>query len=289
MNKKKELLVQIMWELAGSIFYAIGIYNFALQAEFPMTGFSGISIILYRLFNISIGLSTVLLNIPVAILCCKLLGRKFFVSSIRCMLLSSFIVDFVAPLFPVYQGDRLLAALCTGVFCGIGYAMIYTRNSSTGGADFIIMAVKALRPYLSMGNISFLTDVGIILVGGILFRDIDGMIYGMIVNILSAVVIDKMIYGMNSGKVAFIVTKKGKRICDVIDECSQRGSTILKAQGGYKQDDIQVVMCACNSKEMYQVRKSVKDADPDSFIVVVESHEVHGEGFKMTNIGEAEQ
>ena len=79
-----------------------------------------------------------------------------------------------------------------------------------------------------------------------------------------------------------------KRICDVIDECSQRGSTILKAQGGYKQDDIQVVMCACNSKEMYQVRKSVKDADPDSFIVVVESHEVHGEGFKMTNIGEAE-
>ena len=90
MNKKKELLVQIMWELAGSIFYAIGIYNFALQAEFPMTGFSGISIILYRLFNISIGLSTVLLNIPVAILCCKLLGRKFFVSSIRCMLLSYF-------------------------------------------------------------------------------------------------------------------------------------------------------------------------------------------------------
>lgn len=77
MNKKKELLVQIMWELAGSIFYAIGIYNFALQAEFPMTGFSGISIILYRLFNISIGLSTVLLNIPVAILCCKLLGRNF--------------------------------------------------------------------------------------------------------------------------------------------------------------------------------------------------------------------
>ena len=60
----------------------------------------------------------------------------------------------------------------------------------------------------------------------------------MIVNILSAVVIDKMIYGMNSGKVAFIVTKNGKRICDVIDECSQRGSTILKAQGGYKQDDI---------------------------------------------------
>lgn len=137
----------------------------------------------------------------------QIIGQKIFCQLNTMHAFVFFIVDFVAPLFPVYQGDRLLAALCTGVFCGIGYAMIYTRNSSTGGADFIIMAVKALRPHLSMGNISFLTDVGIILVGGLLFRDIDGMIYGMIVNILSAVVIDKMIYGMNSGKVAFIVTK----------------------------------------------------------------------------------
>ena len=175
MNKTKELLVQMMWELVGSIFVAIGIYNFAVQAKFPMTGFSGISIILYRLFNIPIGFSTILLNIPVAILCYKLLGKKFFISSIRCMILSSLIIDYVAPLFPVYQGDRLLAALCTGVFGGIGYAIIYTRNSSTGGSDFIIMAVKALRPHLSLGNIAFLSDVGIILVGGILFKDVDGM------------------------------------------------------------------------------------------------------------------
>ena len=260
MNKTKELLVQMMWELVGSIFVAIGIYNFAVQAKFPMTGFSGISIIFYRLFNIPIGFSTILLNIPVAILCYKLLGKKFFISSIRCMIVSSLIIDYVAPLFPVYQGDRLLAALCTGVFGGIGYAMIYTRNSSTGGSDFIIMAVKALRPHLSLGNIAFLSDVGIILVGGILFKDVDGMIYGMIVNLLFAVVVDT----------------------------SQRGSTILNAQGGYKQDDMQVVMCACNSKEMYQVRKAVQEADPESFFVVVESHEVHGEGFKMTNIGEAQ-
>ena len=288
MNKTKELMVQMMWELVGSIFVAIGIYNFAVQAKFPMTGFSGISIIFYRLFHIPIGFSTILLNIPVAILCYKLLGKKFFIRSIRCMIVSSLIIDYVAPLFPVYQGDRLLAALCTGVFGGIGYAMIYTRNSSTGGSDFIIMAVKALRPHLSLGNIAFLSDVGIILVGGILFKDVDGMIYGMIVNLLFAVVVDKMIYGLNSGKVAFIVTKQGKRICQVIDETSQRGSTILNAQGGYKQDDMQVVMCACNSKEMYQVRKAVQEVDPESFFVVVESHEVHGEGFKMTNIGEAQ-
>ena len=285
LSNMKKLAIQLFWECLGSIFVAIGIYNFAVQAKFPMTGFSGIALIMYRLLNIPIGLSTILLNIPVAILCYHLLGRKFFISSVRCMVISSILIDYVAPLFPVYQGSRLLAALCTGVFAGIGYALIYTRNSSTGGSDFIIMAVKAMKPHLSLGNIAFWSDVGIILVGGILFRDVDGIIYGMIVNYIFAVVVDKVMYGMNAGKMALIVTEHGEEICQVIDDCCQRGSTILNAKGGYRGDEKQMVMCACNSKEMYQVQQAVKEADPRSFLVVLESHEVHGEGFHIVQIG----
>ena len=284
-NKLQELIVQLLWELVGSIFIAIGIYNFAVQAEFPMTGFSGISIILYQLFNVPIGLSTILLNIPVAIICYKLLGKKFFISSIRCMIISSVIIDYVAPLFPVYEGSRLLAALCTGIFGGIGYALIYCRNSSTGGSDFIIMAVKALRPHLSIGNIAFCSDIGIILIGGILFKDVDGIIYGMIVNYIFAIVTDKIMYGMNSGKMSLIVTEHGEKICQVIDDVSQRGSTILHGQGGYQGDKKQVVMCACSNKEMFTVQQAVKEVDPLSFMIILESNEVHGEGFKMVQIG----
>ena len=251
-----------------------------------MTGFSGISIILYRLWNIPIGLSTILLNIPVAILCYRLLGRKFFISSIRCMVLSSVLIDYVAPLFPVYEGSRLLAALCTGVFGGIGYALIYSKNSSTGGSDFVIMAVKAIKPHLSLGKIAFWSDVGIILVGGILFRDVDGVIYGMVVNYIFAVAVDKLMYGINSGKLALVVTEHGSEICQVIDNCCQRGSTILSAYGGYCGEKKQVVMCACSNKEMFQVQQAVKEADPQSFLIILESNEVHGEGFHMVQIGE---
>lgn len=282
----KKMADQLFWELIGSIFIAVGIYNFAVQAKFPMTGFSGISIILYRLLHVPIGLSTIILNIPVAILCYRLLGRKFFISSLRCMVLSSVLIDYVAPLFPVYEGSRLLAALCTGVFGGIGYALIYTKNSSTGGSDFIIMAVKAIKPHLSLGKIAFWSDVGIILVGGILFRDVDGIIYGMVVNYIFAVAVDKLMYGINAGKLTLIVTEHGREICQVIDRCCQRGSTILSAHGGYCGDKKQVVMCACSNKEMFQVQQAVKAADPDSFLVVLESNEVHGEGFHMVEIGE---
>lgn len=285
----KKFIIQIFWEIAGSIFVAAGIYNFAVQAEFPMTGFSGISIILYRMFDIPIGLSTICLNIPVAILCYKLLGKKFFISSLRCMVISSVMIDYVAPLFPVYEGERLLAALCTGVLAGFGYAIIYMQNSSTGGMDFIIMAVKALIPHLSLGKIAFVSDILIILAGGIIFCDVDGMIYGMIVNYLFAVVVDKLMYGINSGKMTLIVTEDGKKICDVIDGCCGRGSTILRGQGGYQEDEKQVVMCACNNKEMYLVQRAVKETDPQAFMIILESNEVHGEGFHTLQIGGTEK
>lgn len=288
-TRVRKLAIQIVWEFVGSIFIAAGIYNFAVQAKLPMTGFSGISIILYRMFGVPIGLSTILLNIPVALLCYKLLGKNFFISSLRCMVISSVMIDYVAPLFPVYEGERLLAALCTGVIAGFGYAIIYMQNSSTGGMDFIIMAVKSVMPHLSLGKIAFLADILIVLAGGILFNDVDGMIYGMIVNYLFAVVVDKMMYGINAGKMTLIVTEHGKEICGVIDECCQRGSTILQGQGGYHGDKKQVVMCACNNKEMYLVQRVVKEADAQAFIIVLESNEVHGEGFHTLQIGGSEK
>ena len=288
-ERLKNNVKQLAWEVVGSVCIAVGIYNFAVQAEFPMTGFSGISIILYPLFGVPIGLSTIALNIPVAILCYRLLGRKFFISSIRCLVISSLLIDYVAPLFPVYEGSRFLAALCTGVTAGFGYAVIYMQNSSTGGSDFIIMAVKAKKPYISLGKIAFLSDVGIILAGGILFGDVDGIIYGMIVNFLFAVAVDKIMYGINSGKLALIVTEHGQLVADVIEETCQRGSTLLKGQGAYSGSDKQVVLCACSSKEMYFVQHAVKEADPKSFTIILESNEVHGEGFRTLQIGERRQ
>ncbi len=282
----KQLMKQIAAEIFGSIIIAIGIYNFALHADFPMTGFSGISLILYKIWNIPIGMSTIVLNIPVAILCYKLLGRKFFISSMRCMIVSSLIIDYVAPLFPTYEGDRLLAAICTGVFTGFGYAIIYMVNSSTGGADFVIMAAKALNPHISVGKISFGLDVLIILIGAAVYREVDGIIYGLIVTFLLAAVVDKVMYGMNSGKLTLIVTNQGKEVCDLIDQTVARGSTIIKALGGYKQDGRDIVMCACNNKEMYLIQQAVKELDPDSFVIILDSNEVHGEGFHPIVVGE---
>lgn len=86
----KELIKDLAYDIAGSLLIAIGIYNFALYANLPLAGISGICLILYKLTGLPIGLGTVLLNIPIALLCYKLLGHHFFLRSIKSMLISSF-------------------------------------------------------------------------------------------------------------------------------------------------------------------------------------------------------
>lgn len=277
----KDLFKDLAYDIVGSLLIAVGIYNFALYANLPLAGISGICLIIYKLTGLPIGLGTVMLNIPIAAICWKLLGHHFFLRSIKSMLISSFFIDVVAPLFPVYQGDRLLAAVCSGVISALGYALIYLRSSSTGGSDFVIMSVKALKPHLSLGNITFAIDGAIILVGGLMFSDTDGIIYGIMMSYLMSMVIDKVMYGVDRGKVALIVTEHGEEIAFEVERLTGRGATFLKAQGSFSKLDKQVVMVACDNKEMFRVQQVAKQCDPKAFTVVLESSEVLGEGFKV--------
>lgn len=97
----KELMIDILVDIVAGMIIAVGIYNFALNANFPVAGFSGIAIIMYHLFGLPVGAGTIALNIPVAIFCYKFLGRTFFLKSMKSMVISSLLMDYVAPLLPV--------------------------------------------------------------------------------------------------------------------------------------------------------------------------------------------
>lgn len=284
----KELGLDLLVDLAAGMVIAIGVYNFALNANFPVAGFSGVAIILYHLLGLPVGIGTIILNVPVAIFCYKFLGRTFFLKSVKSMLISSALMDYVAPLLPVYDGSRFLAALCMGVLCGIGYAMIFMRGSSTGGQDFISVAVKKVKPHMTLGIITFVLDMVTIILGTVLvFHDVDGLIYGIIVTYLMAIVMDRIMYGIDEGKLTLIVTERGEELAKQIDAYSGRGSTILKGMGSYSRQNKDVVMCACNNKQMYTIKKMVHKLDPKAFTIIMESNEVVGEGFKE-ELGELE-
>ena len=280
-KKAKDISVDILADVFGGLFIAIGVYNFAVASGFPVAGISGIAVIFHHFFKIPIGIMINILNIPIVIICYRLLGKKFFLKSLKTMLISTAMIDFVAPLLPIYEGDLILSSVCMGVFSGIGYALIYTRDTSTGGADFIMMAVRKWKPHISLGKMIIVFDFTVVIVGGLLMNgNINSIIYGVIATYILSVVVDKAMYGMDAGKVVLIVTERGQDVCDKIAELTERGSTILKGVGSYSKDEKQVVMCACNKKQMHMVQNAVKEVDHEAFMVIMESSEVRGEGFK---------
>lgn len=283
MNLKmvKDIAIDVGADVLGGFLIAVGVYNFAVASGFPVAGVSGIAVLFYHFFDIPIGIMTILLNIPIALVCYRLLGKTFFWKSIKTMLISNFIIDQIAPLLPVYHGELILASICIGIFAGMGYALLYNRDTSTGGADFIFMAVRKWKPHLSLGRIIITFDFIVIIIGGILRNgNIESIIYGLIGSYILSVVVDKAMYGVNAGKMTLIVTDHGQNVADRIAELIGRGSTLLRGVGSYSKDEKQVVMCACSNKQMHMVQKAVKEVDEEAFLIIMESSEVRGKGFR---------
>ena len=280
-NNRKHYLIDLLADIIGSLLIAVGLYNFAAASEFPVTGVSGVALVFYYYWGLPIGAVTMVLNIPIILICGRILGLEFMLKSLKTMLISTFFMDIVAPIFPVYQGDMILSCICMGILSGVGYALIYMRNTSTGGTDFITMAIRALHPQLSLGKIIAILDCSVLFVCGILMGGkVDNIIYGLIATYIVSVVVDKVMYGLDAGKVTLIVTDYGQAVADKIHELTERGATILRGAGSYSKNDKQIVMCACSYKQMHMVQKAVKDVDSCAFMVTMEANEVRGEGFK---------
>ena len=282
MNKEliKELSIDIIVDIIAGIFMGIGTYCFAAAFKFPMVGFTGLALIIYQLSGLPVGIGTIVLNIPFAILSYRELGKKFLLKSIK-SIITSLVIDVVAKIVPVYQGDHMLAAICTGIISATGYSLIFMRDSSTGGADFIMVLVHHFFPHFSLGKIALVIDSIIIVLGvALVSKSINSLIYGLIIAYLVAVVLDKAMDGLTAGKLIMIICDKPKEMAKEISDIIDRGSTYLKAVGSYTEEEKNVVMCACRTKEVHIVRQSAKKLDPTSFVIILDSNEVAGEGFR---------
>jgi uncharacterized membrane-anchored protein YitT (DUF2179 family) len=286
-NWKREWKIMV-GEIAGSFLAAIGAVNFAVSLNVPMTGVTGVAMIIYRLTGFPLGWMSLILNIPLALLCRKVIGRRFLFRSLRCMLILSVMMDYVAPILPVYNGDRMLAAVCAGAFMGVGYGLIYRQNSSSGGSDFISVAIKSRFPHITMGTIEFCAAAIVLIASALIFNDVDGIILGLIISFISSEMINRLLIGANEGTVNLIVTDHPRETCDMIDEVLGRGSTIIEASGGYQGDRRSMVFCVTDCKQVATLQETLQKNDPTSFSVQIPCSEVHGEGFRFFSLGRSD-
>ena len=136
---------------------------------------------------------------------------------------------------------------------------------------------------------TFAAALAVIVANGLVFHDVDSIIYGLIFNFVCSAVINKMMFGFSSSMLAMIVTDDGEAACKEIDRVADRGATILQGRGGYGGAPKDVVLCACSNKQLYEIEHAIQKMDPASFIIMLQSNEVHGEGFRQLELGKSEE
>lgn len=281
----KDLTLDLTADIVGSLLFAIGIVCFTGPANIAPGGVSGIAIILNYVWSwLPIGATSLAINIPLLFLSFKYLGRRASTRTICSLIISSFMIDWVvAPLFPVYTGDRLLGAVFGGVSIGAGLALIFLRGSTTGGTEIVSNLLRLKWPHISMGRALLFVDCAVIALSMIVFKNLESGMYGIISLFCSTKVIDAIVYGFDQGNMVTVISEKNKEISARIMEEIDRGVTLLSGKGAYTGQEKEVLICAVRKSEFARLKSIIREIDHSAFVVTTEAGEILGEGFKPVN------
>ena len=191
-------LRHLLLDVAGNLLLAVSVTAFAVHADFAPGGVSGLAVMANYLFHTPIGLGTLLINVPVILCTFRRLGLRFFVYSAITMLIGAWMVDDLLAGLPDPGVSRWLASVLAGLCAGAGYALIFRIGSSTGGTDFIIVALKRWRPQLTFGFLAFVIDGAIICLSVPVFGNWTAFGCGMIYTVLTSLTMDAVTKAMDT-------------------------------------------------------------------------------------------
>lgn len=280
-NKIKDYIKHdFVIEVVAACMMALGIRVFAAPNLIVSGGVSGISSVLYVLFDLPIGVTSFLINLPLLFLGWKKLGHRFILRTLRIVALMSAVTDGIFAKMQPYYGEKLLVSLFAGLFLGIGLGIVLMRGDSTGGTDIIVKLIQKKYPHLSLGNIVMLTDAAVVAAAAAAYKNVDTILYGAIMIYVSSVVIDRIIAGSDLRKMALIVTKNCDEVTQTLLSDLDRGVTVLQASGGYTKSPVAVLLCVVENRQIFKLKQLVYKVDDKAFIIIANAVETLGKGFK---------
>ena len=258
---------------------AMGVALFLVPNKLSTGGFSGISTIFYHLFNVPVGTTMLMLNVPLFIISFFKLGKEIFTKAVVGTLFLSFFLNLFEKV-ELLTSDRLLACIYGGILIGIGTAFILKANASTGGSDLLAYLIKKQKPDIKNGTIIVIADAIVVTLNVLVFKEIEIALYSAIAIFIMGKTIDIFLEGIYFSKIVYIVSDKYKEIASEIASKVQRGTTGLYAKGMYTNEEKMLLICVVGRNEVTKIQKIVKEADDKAFLIISNAREVFGKGFK---------
>ena len=285
-EKEKELkdifdMKKIFFVLLGNTIYAAGLAAFVLPTGLITGGTTGLGLIANHYFGLPIEIFAAVFNVIMFVLAILVLGKSFALTS----LISTFYFPVILGVVQKIQGlqdltdDPMLCTIFAGVSIGVGIGMVIKAGASTGGMDIppLILNKKIGLP-VSVGLYVF--DCAI-LIGQMLFRDKEKILYGILLVMIYTVLVDKVLLMGKTQMQVKIMSKQYREINEMIHKKLDRGTTLYKTESGYLHDDGFSVMTVVSSRELPKLNELVMEIDDKAFMVISQVSEVKGRGFTL--------
>ncbi|MFO7840935.1 MAG: YitT family protein [Fidelibacterota bacterium] len=278
---KYKNIIDFIKIIAGALIMACALMFFLIPNKVSAGGVSGISTILYHIFKWPAGITMLAMNIPLFILGVKIFGRKFGIKTLWGIIWISVFTDLIDVVFnfPPATHDPILATVYGGALLGVGLGLIMKGRGTTGGSDILARIVNKYF-HFSLGNSFILVDTGIIIIMGIVFQNIDLILFCLISLVVSSKIVDMIIEGITSEKAITIISSEWEMIARRIMHEAKRGVTSMGSVGLYTNKEKRTLYCVVSNRQIEHVRRIVKQEDPNAFVTVGNVSIMQGEGFR---------
>ncbi len=278
-SPRLKIAIQLFLIVLGAALSGWCINALIIPHRFLSGGVSGVALLVFYLAGVPpVGLSIFILNVPIFLLGWREVSLRFVLFSLVGMLgLAGFVYLFTGATFPVH--DDMLAAILAGVFLGVGGGLTFRAGGSQGGVDIISIYLNR-RFAIRIGYTIFSINILILVVAAFVIS-LDRALYTMIMMFVSSKVVDHIQSGFNQRKSVMIISSSARRISQGILHNLHRGVTILKGEGGYTGRSQEVVYTVTTMLELNRLKELVWTVDPDAFIIVNDTVEVIGKGFRI--------
>ena len=273
---KRDIMMAYAQIVIGSVIGAAAYPTFLIPNNIAPGGLTGVATILNFLAGWPVGITALVLNIPLFLIGYRTMGKVFAFRSLVATALFTILID-VLPLQPVSE-DPLLGTLFGGVLLGIGLGLILRGGATTGGSDMIARMVHRRFNFITVGMFLFALDFLVVLAAAVFIGSTQAL-YAMIDIYVCGRVIDAVMVGFGGNKACFVMTDSWQKITDRVLTEIGRGCTWLEAKGAYSGTPRPVVMCVMSRQEMTTLKRIVQEEDEKAFMFITEAHEALGEGF----------
>ncbi|GAB3052980.1 YitT family protein [Virgibacillus ainsalahensis] len=271
-------LLEYMYIIFGATLVGLSYNMFLLPSRLAAGGISGISTILFEMYQFSPAMVQFAINIPIFIIGWLAMGKDFSWKT----LVGTFWVPFIIYLsadIPFTITNPLLGAIYGGIILGIGLGIVYKGNGSTGGTAAIAQVVKKFTG-ISSGYSQLMVD-GLVVISSVIVFSLELTLFALMAIYVSSKVIDMVQLRTSASKLILIITEDEEKIQGLIRDKIDRGLTKIRSVGGYSNQDKTMILCVTEQPEAVQLKKMLQKEEPASFVVFINASEILGRGFSL--------